>query len=189
MKKRILASTLVLFVALTASVAQKAIINPTSSSIQWKGKKVTGEHYGNINLKSGSLILTGGKISGGEFVVDMSSITVLDLPAGEWNEKLVDHLKSDDFFDSTAHPESKLVITSATTDTAGNVAIKGVLTIKGINQLTEFTAVPSTGGYSALITIDRTKYDIKYGSGKFFDSLGDKTIADEFTLDIKIATK
>jgi polyisoprenoid-binding protein YceI len=189
MKKRVLLSAVALLVALTTTFAQKLDINTASSSIQWKGKKVTGEHYGNISLKSGSLTLTAGKISGGEFVVDMTSISVVDLPAGEWNDNLVGHLKSDDFFGVATYPESKLVITSATTDAIGNVAVKGVLTIKGINQLAEFTAVPTDNGYSALITVDRTKYDIKYGSGKFFDSLGDKTIADEFTLDIKIATK
>lgn len=189
MKKRVFLSAVALLVALTTSFAQKLEINPASSSIHWVGKKVTGEHSGNINLKSGSLSLTAGKISGGELVVDMTSITNTDLPAGEWNDKLVGHLKSDDFFGVATYPEAKLVITSATTDATGNVAIKGVLTIKGINQLAEFTAVPTDNGYSALITVDRTKYDIKYGSGKFFDSLGDKAIADEFTLDVKIATK
>ena len=168
-------------------------VDADKSKVEWKGEKVTGEHVGTINAKSGNLDVKNGKLVGGSFVMDMTSIVVSDLD-GEYKGKLEGHLKSDDFFGVSNFPEAVLTIKKAKESSkAGTYAITADLTIKGITNPIEFNAtlIENNGGLVANsnIIIDRTKYDIKYGSGSFFDDLGDKTIYDEFTLTVNLVTK
>ncbi len=183
-------NTVVLVVLATMMVnAQNYKVNTSESVLKWNGKKVTGEHYGKISLKEGNFTLKSNKIIDGNFTIDMTSITSEDLPEGEWNKKLVDHLKSDDFFGAEKYPESVLVLTESTPITNGKAKVKGKLTIKGITHPVEFEAVQQGLTVSALITVDRSKYNVRYGSGKFFQNLGDKTIYDDFTLDVKLVAE
>ena len=169
-----------------AAFAQEVTFSAEKSQIKWTGKKVAGEHWGYINLKSGSLTLKNNKISTGTFVIDMSTITVKDLEAGEWNDKLVGHLKSDDFFAVDKFKEAVLVINEGSAFKDNVATINGKLTIKGQTHPITFSATQTITGYTAQIKVDRTKYDIKYGSGKFFSSLGDNMIDDEFIIDVKL---
>jgi polyisoprenoid-binding protein YceI len=174
----------------TSVQAQNYIVNAASSAIVWKGYKVTGEHTGTVKIKDGKLSFSNGVLNGGEFTIDMNSINNTDLE-GEWAGKLVGHLKSDDFLGVASHPTSKLVITRAIAlDTKGNYKIVGNLTIKGITKEVKFQAnVKEANGSvnaSGKITVDRSEYDIRYGSGSFFDGLGDKTIYDEFDLQVSL---
>ncbi|MEY4202503.1 MAG: hypothetical protein RL013_204 [Bacteroidota bacterium] len=174
----------------TSAQAQVYIVNAASSAIVWKGYKVTGEHTGTVKIKDGKLSFSNGVLNGGEFTIDMNSINNTDLE-GEWAGKLVGHLKSDDFLGVASHPTSKLVITRAIAlDTKGNYKIVGNLTIKGITKEVKFQAnVKEANGSvnaSGKITVDRSEYDIRYGSGSFFDGLGDKTIYDEFDLQVSL---
>ncbi len=177
-----------LFISLFAfvSFAQEVKFNPTKSEIKWTGKKVSGEHFGNINLKEGSITLKGNAIVAGKFVIDMTSITVKDLEPGEWHDKLLGHLKSDDFFGVEKYPEAVLVIDKSTPLMNKMVTITGKLTIKGKTQPVVFVATKTDMGYTAKVMVDRTKYDIRYGSGKFFENLGDKMIYDDFTLEVTL---
>lgn len=174
----------------TSVQAQNYIVNAASSAIVWKGYKVTGEHTGTVKIKDGKLSFNNGVLTGGEFTIDMNSITNTDLE-GEWAGKLVGHLKSDDFLGVASHPTSRLVITRAiAVDTKGNYKIVGNLTIKGITKEVKFQAnVKEANGSvnaSGKIVVDRSEYDIRYGSGSFFDGLGDKTIYDEFDLQVSL---
>jgi polyisoprenoid-binding protein YceI len=169
--------------------AQEVKVDVSKSELKWEGRKVTGKHFGKITLKEGNLMVKNNKIESGTFVINMNTITVDDLPAGEWNEKLVGHLKSDDFFGTEKHPESKLVITHSTPFVNNKANVKGKLTIKNITKPVEFEAVRNGKNYSAIVKVDRSEYDVKYGSGKFFKNLGDNLIYDEFTLDVTLATK
>ena len=174
----------------TSVQAQNYIVNAASSAIVWKGYKVTGEHTGTVKIKDGKLSFSNGVLNGGEFTIDMNSINNTDLE-GEWAGKLVGHLKSDDFLGVASHPTSKLVITRAIAlDTKGNYKIVGNLTIKGITKEVKFQAnvKEANGSVNATgkITVDRSEYDIRYGSGSFFDGLGDKTIYDEFDLQVSL---
>ena len=190
MKTRFLTAITALALATITLQAQTVAIDVPRSTIKWEAKKVVGQHNGEISLKSGSLTLKNKNIVAGEFIVDMKTIKDSDLPAGEWNDKLVGHLNSDDFFGTAKFPESKLEILSATPlDAKGSSEIKGKLTIKNIEQPITFTANVNGKNYNATLTIDRTKYDIKYGSGQFFEGLGDKMISDTFTLEISLITK
>lgn len=176
----------VLALTLTTTVfAGSQKVDVAKSSVKWLGKKVTGEHSGTINVKEGALEVNGGKITGGKVVIDMNSLVSTDVKDAGMNGKLVGHLKSDDFFGVATYPTADLVITKVD----GN-SFSGNLTIKGITNPTSFTATATKDGkstvYKGTITIDRSKYNVKYGSNSFFDNLGDKAIYDEFTLDFSL---
>lgn len=163
------------------------------SKIEWVGRKVTGEHSGNIKLASGALNYDGKNLTGGTFVIDMNSLKVTDI-TGEYANKLEGHLKNDDFFSVDKHATSKLVITKIAAAGAGKVNITGNLTIKGITHpLSLGAAVTNKNGVLVAVAngvkINRAKYDIRYGSKSFFDSLGDKAIDDEFELNINLVAK
>ncbi len=165
-------------------------VDVQKSNIAWNGKKVAGQHSGNIKLSGGTLNLNDGKLSNGSFSINMNSITCTDLQ-GEWADKLVGHLKADDFFGVEKFPTSSFVITKVSPASAGTVNISGNLTIKGITKAISFPASMSMSGNTLTasakgVKVDRTKYDIRYGSKSFFDSIGDKAIDDEFTIDINL---
>jgi polyisoprenoid-binding protein YceI len=162
----------------------------TKSEIKWNGKKVTGEHYGKIKLDNASLTMENGLLTGGSFVVDMTSLTVDDITDPGTNQKLTGHLKSDDFFGVEKFPKANFVITEVSKKDGNNYHVKGNITIKGKTEAIEFPAVVHTKGSevdaTATVTINRAKFDVKYGSGSFFDNLGDKMIYDNFDLDIHL---
>lgn len=164
-------------------------VDATASKIEWLGKKVTGQHNGTINLKEGSLEIDGGVLKGGSFTVDMTSLVDTDL-TGEWKDKLEGHLKSDDFFGVATFPTASFVITKSVPQGPGKYKVIGNITIKGKTQEIQFPATleEKDGKYvgKASIVIDRSKFDVKYGSGSFFDDLGDKTIYDDFELTVTL---
>lgn len=161
-------------------------INVTDSKVVWTGKKVTGSHTGTIALKEGNIEMNGSAISGGSFTIDMTSLACTDLE-GTMNGKLVGHLSSPDFFAIADFPTATLVITDAKAAQDGVQSITGDLTIKGITMPVTFDASLSADKATANIVVDRTKYGIKYGSGSFFDNLGDKAISDNFDLEVSLA--
>ncbi|NNE26907.1 MAG: YceI family protein [Saprospiraceae bacterium] len=166
----------------------KSSIDIEKSTIEWVGKKITGKHNGVINLQSGELEYDNGRLSGGSFVIDMTSIAVRDLDGG-MRGKLEGHLKSPDFFDVANHPTATFTITNVSPGEGGAFNITGDLTIKGITNPLTFSATSGDGSFNADIKVDRTLYDVRYGSGKFFDNLGDKTIYDDFELTVALVTK
>ncbi|MEE4196141.1 MAG: YceI family protein [Bacteroidales bacterium] len=182
----------VLFGLLLMSIfafAQEVPVNIEQSELKWTGKKVTGEHWGYIQLQEASLMVKNDQIKSGVFKIDMRSMDCQDLENEKTNAQLIGHLKSDDFFSVDQYPVSTLKIKEATPFQQGFAEIKGDLTIKGITQPISFKAEQLVNGYKATITVDRTKYNVRYGSGKFFDNLGDNMIYDDFTLEVKIITK
>lgn len=160
---------------------EKKEVKTDASIVTWKAYKVTGSHTGTVNLKSGTLIFDGDKLTGGEFEADMTSLVSTDM-SGEGKGKLEGHLKSDDFFGVEKHPTSKLVFTKVKATGKNAYEVTGDLTIKGITKPVTFDVSVYGSKATANVKIDRTKYDVKYGSGSFFENLGDKTIYDEFDL-------
>lgn len=162
------------------------------SSVSWTGYKVSGKHQGSIQMKSGELKFDNTKLVGGNFEIDMTSITCSDL-TGEYADKLVGHLKSDDFFGTANHPTAKFVINQAIHQGKDLYKISGDLTIKGTAKPIKFSATVKEENGSKIanaeIKIDRADYNVKYGSGSFFENLGDKTIFDEFDINVKLVTK
>lgn len=164
------------------------IVN-AQSNIDWIGRKVTGAHNGTIGIKDGTLILTDGKLSGGNFVIDTTSIKILDVTDPATNAQFAGHLASDDFFSIDKYPEASLQITSVS-----GKHVQGDLTIKGITHPVSFDVTVNTDNgdvvtaYGKLV-IDRTKYDIKFRSGNFFKDLGDTLIYNDFELQVTITAK
>ncbi|HNT80894.1 MAG TPA: YceI family protein [Bacteroidia bacterium] len=158
-------------------------VDVSKSKLEWLGKKVTGQHNGIILLKSGTLSDNHGRMSG-SFDVDMNSIEVLDLE-GKMKEKLTNHLKSDDFFGVSSFPSANFIVKAIEPATENNrVLIRGELTIKGKTNPLDFeaalTRIDNVLSFSGVAIIDRSKYDVKYGSTSFFGDLGDKAIYDNF---------
>lgn len=151
------------------------------SNIEWKAYKVTGSHKGNVTLKSGSLTFENEKLVGGSFTMDMTSITCTDLD-GEYKNKLEGHLKSDDFFGVNKHATSTLKLISVKSVGKNVYDVKGELIIKQITKPIKFKVSVYGKKANASIKVDRTDFDIKYGSGSYFDDLADNLIYDEFDL-------
>ena len=165
-------------------------IDTEQSQITWKGYKVLGSHTGYVNIKNGDFQMQDGALVGGSFMIDMNSITCTDLE-GEYADKLVGHLKSNDFFGVANYPTANFNITQVISrGTPGSYKIVGELTIKEKTQEIKFNAnVSEENGKKvavADVTIDRSDFDVRYGSGSFFDNLGDNTIYDEFDLSIRL---
>lgn len=175
--------------AFTNEKPTKYNVDSSASNVVWTGKKVTGSHTGNINVSNGNIEMDGSKVTGGYFEIDMNSMTCTDLSGGG-AEKLIGHLKSDDFFGVANHGTANLKITKAVWQGENNYKITGDLTIKGTTKEIKFPAsITEEGGKimaNATIIVDRTEYDIRYGSGSFFENLGDKTIYDDFTLEVSL---
>jgi polyisoprenoid-binding protein YceI len=195
MKTKILSIAIVALVVTAAfTILQKEVkVDTKSSQIEWVGKKVTGQHNGIVNIKEGALEMEEGQVTGGSFVIDMTTIDVLDLE-GEYKGKLMGHLRSDDFFSVEKHPSAKFTITSINKSEATDAShfIAGELTIKGITNKITFPAMVTVkdgkANAKASFALDRTKWEIRYGSGSFFDGLGDKMIYDDFELTVNLSS-
>jgi polyisoprenoid-binding protein YceI len=165
----------------TTIEGEKKEIKTDNSTVTWKGYKVTGSHYGTVALKSGHLVFDEGKLTGGEFEVDMTTIVTNDLE-GEYKGKLEGHLKSDDFFGVEKFPTANLVFTNVKSTGKNSYEVTGDLTVKGKTAPVTFEMSVYGNKATANVKIDRTVYDIRYGSTSFFDDLKDKAIYDEFDL-------
>jgi len=167
---------------------QKFEILSAQSNIEWVGKKVTGAHNGTIAVKEGDLILNDGKLTGGNFTIDTTSIKILDVTDPATNAQFFGHLASDDFFSIEKYPEAFLDITSV----SGN-HVEGDLTIKGIMHPVAFDAAINVNGdllsATGKLVIDRTKYEMKFRSGNFFKDLGDTLIYNDFELNVSVTAK
>jgi len=180
------------------SSAQAFVMDTAATKMEWFASKVTGKHNGTLKIKSGELKVQGGKLIAGMFTMDMKSIKVADITEAETNAKLTAHLNSEDFFNTSTNPEATFELISAepianaATD-APNYTLKGNLTIKGISKAISFPAkvqlTDDAVNASAEFPIDRTEWDIKYGSGKFFKDLADKAINDNFDVKLNISAK
>jgi len=181
-----IAIALLVAVSTTAVSAQTKKVDVSKSKISWVGKKVTGQHEGTVNLKDGALVFKGKKLTGGTFTVDMNTISATDLTADQGKDKLDGHLKADDFFGTAKYPTSKLVFKTIAAKANDTYTVTADLTIKDKTNPVTFDVVVKGNTATTAFKVNRTKYDIKYGSGSFFDGLGDKTINDDFDLIVSL---
>ncbi|WP_053971556.1 YceI family protein [Mangrovimonas sp. ST2L15] len=172
-------------------VSTEYTVDTTASTITWKGFKPTGSHHGAIALESGVLTVKDGLVESGTFKVDMGSLEVNDIPADdEMNGKLTGHLKSADFFDVEAFPTSEFTVTGSEKKD-GALMLSGNLKMKdATNNITIPVTLNETEDSVTLtsetFSIDRSKWNVKYGSKSFFDDLGDKFINDDVELKISL---
>lgn len=185
--------------AKTATVADPAYkLQPQLSTLGWEGKAVTHGHNGTMNFTGGDLVVKGNSIVGGTVTVDMKSMKATDIKDADSQGKFVGHMSSDDFFGVATYPTSTFKIVSVTpikgaAKDADNVTIAGDMTIKGVTQRISFPAKAGVkdgiASASGKVTIDRTKFGLKYGSKSFFESIGDKAINDTFDLTFNVIAK
>ena len=184
-------SSLLLMFYLTG-FSKELRVDSKKSTLEWEAKKVTGQHHGTVSFGDGVLNAEKDKITGGKLSVVMNTIADVDLTDAGFNQKLVGHLKSDDFFGVEKFPQSTLEVKSVTSKSDKLYHFMADLTIKGITNPVEFDAeVENVSGQltaTGSMVVNRAKYGIKYGSGSFFEGLGDKMIYDEFTLKFKLVT-
>ena len=191
--KAFLLSSLVLFN--TSAFSQQHVFSSSDSKITWEGTKVIGGgHQGTLDMKTGFIEFKDKKPVKAQVIVNMLSIKNTDLEDPKWNKKLVGHLNSDDFFSTSKHPEAKILVTSFQQKQKGHFDLNGTLTIKGISKPVQFSGqmieknnVVST--FTATLEIDRTEFNVRYGSGKFFEDLGDKMISDTIKIDVELKLK
>lgn len=165
-------------------------IQQASSTVNWTGKKVLGLHTGSINIANGYIEITDNAVIDGEIEIDMTSITITDIADKKTHDEFLGHLHNDDFFAVDKFKTSKLVIRDSKNVDLNKFQLDGILTIKDISHPVSFIATVEifTDFLHSLgeIVIDRTLYNIRYGSGKFIDNLGDKLIHDDFVLQFKL---
>jgi len=190
--KTLLTSVLMLFTAFFAGgpTVETMTVSKSESTVTWKGKKVTGEHFGKVTISKADLQVVNNRITGGSFEMDMTSITVEDIKDPNSNKRLTDHLKSDDFFSVDKFNKASMVIKDAKTNNGKDYQMTADLTIKGITQPVTFTAKAEMQGNKMVATskivFDRTKYDIKYRSGNYFENLADRLIYDDVELEVRL---
>ncbi len=168
-------------------------VDTNVSEVKWLATKITGRHDGTVAIASGEIELEGETLVGGTATIDMTSIKVSDISDEGTNQKLVGHLKSDDFFGVDEHPTATLKLKKVTGGENGRYTVLGSFKIKGKTAQVEFPVDMYKQGDTYVakteIKLDRTDFDVRYGSGKFFENLGDKTIHDEFTLEVEIEAR
>lgn len=179
--------------------AAKFKVDASSSTIAWVGSKPTGKHNGTINIENGVVNVAGDAITG-TFLIDMTSITVTDLEAGDGKESLEGHLKGmaegkeDHFFNVAKYPTAAFEVTGVT-EKDGKKMMQGNLTIRDQKKNIEFPVSYTVEGENMTLTsepftIDRTDWGVNYGSQSVFDDLGDKFISDDIELTVNLkATK
>jgi polyisoprenoid-binding protein YceI len=192
-KMGFIAAAAITAMAFTTNEVKKGVtytVDTKSTSATWLGKKVTGQHSGAISISKGNILSDGKTLTGGNLEFDMNSITCTDLTDPEWSGKLVGHLKNDDFFAVEKNPTAKFEITKAVLKEGNNYDVTGKLTIKGITNEITFPAMIKMDNKTlvtvAKIVVNRTKFDIKYGSASFMEGIGDKAISDDFELNVNV---
>ncbi len=174
-------------------------IDLQESRLEWTGRNLLNKHSGKIALKSGHLTFDKGTVTGGEIVIDMNAITCDDLQGNPLHDVLIHHLRSDDFFDTDVHPEARIAICKALPTAGGtpgspNLQVQADLTLKGITAPVEFTASAGLDDQGrpaaqAAFAIDRTRWNVLYGSGRFFARLAGHLVNDLIDLQIRLVCK
>lgn len=166
--------------------AQTYKVNAKNSTVKWVGKKISKQHDGTVALKEGSFEIKDNKIVKGSFVIDMDVMTDDSSDDPKKPSRLVGHLKGEDFFGVEKYPVAKLEILSSDEFVEEKANVKGKLTIKDKTHPISFVVLRKGATFTSSMEFDRTLYDVKYGSGKFFQDIGDKAILDEIGIDVTL---
>ncbi|MDP3800381.1 MAG: YceI family protein [bacterium] len=169
------------------------VVDVPNSELKWEGKKKFIPGYydrGIIKIQSGSFVVSSGVVESGELTVDMSTIDVESTGRGSDESRLAKHLKSADFFDATNFPTAKFELVKITPVTGLDHTAEGSLTIKGITKAVNFPVkiYSDLGGVvvEGKAVIDRSLWNVRYGSETFFDNLGNNVIENNFSVSFKV---
>lgn len=171
------------------------IVDADSSSLGWLGKKLTGQHAGNVRIREGALTVdSSGNLTDAHFVIDMQTISCTDIADSADNADLVSHLKDPDFFDVSTFPIASFRMTDAKLGEKGRTEVNGLLTIKDKSnaQIIPATIVfkDSLLEVSAAFSIDRTRWGVVYNSLKTLgDKVKDRAIDDDIRFTLHLIAK
>lgn len=185
--RKIKIAGLLLIAAIVSVSAQRNEIKIAKSSIIWTGNKIGGSHTGEIKIKEGYFDIKKDEVIGGNVVIDMNSMTNTDLSSDASKQRLIGHLKSDDFFGVEKYPSASFTINKSSKLKNGKATVSGTLSIKGKTEPITFDIEKKGSVYTTQLKVDRSKFDVRFGSKSFFANIGDKAIDDIFILDIQIA--
>ena len=180
------------------AVVEVYAVDPLDSEVAWAGTKIGGEHDGTIGIHHGAFYVFDDELLAGEVVIDMTQIVVLDIQDPSNNARLKSHLESDDFFSVETYPTATFEITSVqpiedALPGEESHRIFGNMTIKGITHGIAFDGLIEVGedyiNAWADFDLDRSRWDVRFGSGSFFDNLGDNLIHDDFNLKLQIIAR
>ena len=171
--------------------------DPSLSKINWEGKKTLIKEWvdmGNISIQSGNFTMLDNKIIDGKIVIDMNSIVANSTGREEGEDNLSKHLKSADFFGTETFPTSEFILTSLTpTENEFTYKAKGDITIKNITKTIEFPMTiymkDNLISMNAEIVLDRTQFDVRFGSTNFFNDIGNNAINNNFVLKLELIAK
>ena len=170
-------------------VAQELVLDTSSSKLKWTGTEITSKtHYGSLIFKSGTITMKNNKPDKGEFVVDMTTLKNEDVPEA-YRGRLEGHLKSDDFFSVEKFPKAVLKINSSSFLNSEKYNLEGDLTVKGMTHPISLSITTMKNKWIANLTFDRSKYDVRFRSGTFFENLGDKLIYDDIIIESELIFK
>ena len=174
-------------------------IDLAESKLEWLGRNLINKHWGTAALESGELTFEGGNLTGGKFIADLTKLECTDLAGSDMHDYLISHLHNEDFFDVEYHPKATFIITkvekgSSDSPGAPNLTITGDLTLRGQTHPITFqatTGITEEGkaAAQASFSIDRTRWGILYGSGKFFNRLAGHLVNDELEFQLRIITQ
>jgi rhodanese-related sulfurtransferase len=174
-------------------------VDGAASRLEWMGRNLNGRHYGTIAVSGGEVGVKNGVLAGGSITLDMSSIADQDLKDEGYNSMLVRHLKSDDFFDVANYPSAVYAIDGSELLPEASACslvyqVKGSLEMKGVRKDLPLTAevVPQTDGQlkaRVLCDLDRTRWGVLYGSGKFFEKLGMHLVNEIVTVELFLVAR
>jgi rhodanese-related sulfurtransferase/polyisoprenoid-binding protein YceI len=173
-------------------------IDLTESWVEWTGRNLLSKHRGRVGLKSGQLEFVQGQLIRGDVIIDLKNIVCFDLQGTPAHDILLHHLQSDDFFDVERFPEALLVINSARKiDGASpgqlNYEIIADLTLKSVVASLAFHAAAGVtpdgrAAAQAMLSFDRTRWNVLYGSARFFRRVGMHLVNDLVDLEVKVVT-
>jgi rhodanese-related sulfurtransferase len=170
-------------------------VDVEASVVEWAGRNPNTTHFGTVPLTRGDLAVRDGVLSG-EFEVDLTRIENESLAGNDLKPVLIAHLESDDFFFAKLFPKAAFTLSEGVpvegaTATSPNYDVRGRLALRGVTADLDFPATLNRRDDGALVAeahfdIDRTRWNIVYGSARFFDHLGMHLVFDLISFRIRL---
>lgn len=171
----------------------------SKSTLYWEGFKPGGMHHGTVEAVTGEALTAGNEITGGTFEIDLTTIRNDDIENDGMRERLVNHLKSKDFFYVEKYPRAYFKITrvepegfpSGETSRGSTHVVTGDLTIRDNTHEISFSAEVAMDeqvihARTGEIKLNRTRWEVNHMSRSVFAGLKDNFINDEMVVKLDL---
>ena len=170
-------------------------VDSDTSQVEWAGRNPSTRHIGTVDIANGVIDIKDRTITG-TVEIDMTTIHNINLEGDELQPVLEAHLRSDDFFFTKMFPKAVFTFKEAKRIepgwlTAPNYHVNGKLNLRGVSADLEFDATVALIQDGSLVLeahfdIDRTRWNVIYGSTRFFEHLGMHKVFDILSFQIRI---